>query len=173
MFRARIKRGRNLSQLPASGSQKLSVFKASNYTFDGQELVLDKLFYQACDLTYGPLKDILSDPSNYTFHLSERDGWYREGTIHTLARLIKARLFELLKNTNLSGLSPAQQEDIYRAFVPDRSTNALSLPANLSQLLQQEELQPDESDTVEHRDSENEFSDQEEAEDESDYEIFD
>ena len=131
------------------------------------------MFYQLCDLTYAPLQDILNDPSNFSSRLSEREGWYREGTIRTLNRLIKARLFELLKITDLSGLSPTQHEEIYRAFVPDTNTTALSLPANLSQLLQQDELQTDESDTSERRDLENEFIDEEADEDELDYEIFD
>jgi len=83
---------------PAS-LKKLS--EASNrHVFDGLQLVPSLSQFQYCDLTFPPLRRLLSDPSSLRGEIDRREGWYVDGTVSQIRKIIKERWMELVRQAD-------------------------------------------------------------------------
>lgn len=63
----------------------------NGHLFDGVSLNGNFFMYQLCDLIYDETRSIVDDPSVVSNYLSEKEGWYQEGTLAKLREVLKQR----------------------------------------------------------------------------------
>jgi hypothetical protein len=65
MFAKELSRGRSISKGKQSSSTTTTATTTTtpSFCFDGQELKLNYLTYQLCDLTFAPLAQIVNNPA--------------------------------------------------------------------------------------------------------------
>lgn len=63
----------------------------NGHIFDGISLNGNYFMYQLCDLEYEETRQIVDDESMISGELTEKEGWYKEGTLAKLRNIVKRR----------------------------------------------------------------------------------
>ena len=73
MFAKELSRGR-----VSTKSKQSSITQTTSFCFDGQELTLNYLTYQLCDLTFAPLAQSVSSPGVVKTFVTVKKGMFLE-----------------------------------------------------------------------------------------------
>lgn len=169
MFAKELRRGKSNSSKVQTQSILSTAVESSTFCFDGENLVLNYLTYQYIDLTYQPLLEIVNYPGDIRQNVSDKEGWYPEGTSKRLREIMKIRWFELLRSMDLTSFSQEKLEEILEITTPVGSSPVIG--ADWNSLSRSTSIKITE--TSSQINSENEDFKEGEEEDFSDYEIFD
>lgn len=172
MFARELRRGKSMASKPQISSLSIisPISESSTYCFDGENLVLNYLTYQYIDLSYQPLLEIVNYPGGIRHSVSDKDGWYPEGTSKRLRELMKIRWFELLRSMDLTSFSQHKLEEILEITNPVGSNRAIG--ADWNSLIRSSSNSFEINETSFQFENEN-LKDEKEEEEFSDYEIFD
>ena len=169
MFAKELRRGKSNSSKVQTQPVLSPAVESSTFCFDGENLVLNYLTYQYIDLTYQPLLEIVNYPGGIRQNVSDKEGWYPEGTSKRLREIMKIRWFELLRSMDLTSFSQEKLEEILEITTPLGSSPVIG--ADWNSLTRSTSIQITE--TSSKNNSENEDFKDDEEEEFSDYEIFD
>jgi hypothetical protein len=101
-----------------------TVHKSNAHIFDGECLNGNFFMYQLCDLHYHETCSIVDDPSNVSSKLTEKEGWYKDGTMARLREIIKRRWLHLWEKTKVPSFVDFEREQAELEHVLMSNTNS-------------------------------------------------